>query len=138
MKPLFSFLLIPALLFSFSFIRAQDLKPVKSKGKYGYVDAGDNFIIKPKYRNAAAFSEGLAAVKKKKDWGYINTKEMLRYASGIKRHPLSEKDMRLSRIRAANGATLILKARRSSLSITIWHSASVTELPKLPKAINTH
>ena len=43
--------------------------------KFGYKDKDGNVIIKPRFFEAADFSEGLAAVKKGKTglWGYIDT-----------------------------------------------------------------
>ena len=48
---------------------AQDLTPKKNaRGKWGYVDNKDNWLIKAKYETAEEFSEnGLAKVKNSKE-----------------------------------------------------------------------
>ena len=48
------------------------LTPEEQDGLYGYVDYDGNVVIPFQYEDAAAFSEGLAAVKKNGKWGYIN------------------------------------------------------------------
>ena len=44
-------------------------------GKWGFVDAGGNVVIEPKYDKAKSFSNGYAAVMKDGMWGFINTSE---------------------------------------------------------------
>ncbi len=53
---------------------SEGLCPVKQDDKsgYGYIDKSGKMVIPPKYRAAAPFSEGLAAVKLKGKYGYIN------------------------------------------------------------------
>lgn len=50
---------------------------IKQGGKYGYIDARGNVVIKPQFVQAFGFSEGLAAVKvqdgTRLKWGYIDT-----------------------------------------------------------------
>src|SRR6185503_11490627 len=42
------------------------LFPVKSDGKYGYMDKSGKLVIKPQFAGASRFSEGLAAVQMEK------------------------------------------------------------------------
>ncbi|MGG1659211.1 WG repeat-containing protein [Brevibacillus sp. NRS-1366] len=52
---------------------SKGLAPVQtSNNKYGYIDVSGKFVIEPKYDEALAFSDGLAAVQIDKKWGYIN------------------------------------------------------------------
>lgn len=52
----------------------EDLIPYydKSKKLYGYKDTNDNILISPTFHYARNFSEGLAAVHKNYNWGFIN------------------------------------------------------------------
>ncbi|OPZ92615.1 MAG: KWG Leptospira [Firmicutes bacterium ADurb.Bin419] len=43
-------------------------------GKYGYIDESGNFIIDAKFDDGEEFKEGLAPVKLKEKWGFINKK----------------------------------------------------------------
>jgi len=54
-------------------LMAQDLVPVKTNGQYGFNRNG-NSVIAPQFLYATHFSEGLALVKTKTGWGYINEK----------------------------------------------------------------
>lgn len=50
--------------------------PIRIGAKYGYVDASGTMVIAPRFDDAQAFSEGLAAVRignpEDGKWGYIN------------------------------------------------------------------
>lgn len=48
------------------------LYPFRKNGKWGYMDAKGNVIVKPQYDNAYQFSDGLAAVRLKGKGGYID------------------------------------------------------------------
>lgn len=53
----------------------EGLASFSNDGLYGYMDKAGNVVIKPIYKNAFAFSEGLAAVMTdEKLWGFINKK----------------------------------------------------------------
>lgn len=54
-------------------LTAQDLTPVNVNGVYGFNRNG-NTVIAPQFLYATHFSEGLALVKTKTGWGYINEK----------------------------------------------------------------
>ena len=54
-------------------LTAQDLVPVKTNGEYGFNRNG-SAVIAPQFLYATHFSEGLALVKTKTGWGYINEK----------------------------------------------------------------
>ena len=79
MKKVFLFL-ISALLCVTTF--AQDLTPKEnSRGKWGYVDNKNTWLIKPKYDLAEEFTaDGLAKVKRDEKWGFVNKsgKEVVR------------------------------------------------------------
>ena len=51
-----------------------DLIPYRKGDKWGYCDKNKKIVLPCKYDDAKIFSEGLAAVKKDKMWGYINKK----------------------------------------------------------------
>ncbi|MBO5758806.1 MAG: WG repeat-containing protein, partial [Rikenellaceae bacterium] len=53
---------------------AQDLTPKKNaRGKWGYVDNKDNWLIKARYDIAEEFGpDGLAKVQKDDVWGFVN------------------------------------------------------------------
>ncbi|MDH4472615.1 MAG: WG repeat-containing protein [Fluviicola sp.] len=66
--------LLSVFILSISFqtgLTAQDLIPVNVNGVYGFNRNG-NTVIKPQFLYATHFSEGLALVKTKTGWGYIN------------------------------------------------------------------
>lgn len=44
---------------------------VKKNGLWGFVNTDGEMVIEPQYRNAGAFSEGLAPVETENGWGYI-------------------------------------------------------------------
>ena len=46
---------------------------VKENGKWGFIDADGEVVIKPTYENAKSFSNGLAAVCVDGFWGFINS-----------------------------------------------------------------
>jgi len=52
---------------------AQEYTPKEDKGKWGFVNSKNEWVIKPKYIAVNNFSEGLAAVQKGIKWGFINT-----------------------------------------------------------------
>jgi len=47
-------------------------RPALVPGKWGYIDHGGAFVVKPQYDGALSFAEGLAAVKIGSQWGYID------------------------------------------------------------------
>lgn len=48
--------------------------PIVEDGKWGYINAKGQLVIRPQFDAAERFSEGLAAVKVERGWFYINTK----------------------------------------------------------------
>ena len=44
------------------------------KGKIGYINNKGKIVIQPKYTDASIFQEGLAYVKVKNKYGFINKK----------------------------------------------------------------
>ncbi len=44
------------------------------KGQWGYIDKSGHFVIAPRFEEADKFSEGVAPVKLKDDWQYIDVK----------------------------------------------------------------
>ncbi len=59
------------------FLPENNLIPVKSGNKWGYVNSNGKYIINPQFKSASPFKEGLALVKSLGDnskLGYINTK----------------------------------------------------------------
>ena len=62
------------LLVSYGFTEAEDSKywPVEVDEKCGYEDKVFNIVIKPQFDNCDFFYEGLARVKIKDKWGFIN------------------------------------------------------------------
>jgi hypothetical protein len=46
--------------------------PCDNGRRWGYIDASGKFMIKPQFRTAEAFSEGLAAVQIGEKWGFID------------------------------------------------------------------
>src|SRR3989338_587856 len=68
-----SFLFAGLLLCIQTGIKAQDLTPVKVNGVYGFNRNG-SMVIEPQFLYATHFSQGLALVKTKTGWGYINEK----------------------------------------------------------------
>lgn len=55
-----------------SYLFEDDLCPVSSKGKWGYINKKGIEVIPLKYNECKEFSEGLAAVKLNNKWGFIN------------------------------------------------------------------
>jgi hypothetical protein len=54
---------------------SEGLASFSNDGLYGYMDKAGNVVVKPTYKNALGFSEGLAAVlTDDKMWGFINKK----------------------------------------------------------------
>lgn len=54
---------------------SEGLSPFSKDGLYGYMDKAGTVVIKPAYKNAMAFSQGLAAVQADNGlWGYIDKK----------------------------------------------------------------
>ena len=54
-------------------LRKQDpirLAPVQSDGGWGYINQAGRFVIKPQFREARSFSEGLARVQLGGKWAY--------------------------------------------------------------------
>jgi hypothetical protein len=52
---------------------AEGLLVVRQNGRWGYINHKAEFVIKPQFRRAESFSEGLAAVMNdQKKWGFIN------------------------------------------------------------------
>ena len=43
-----------------------------TSGKYGFIDSSGKYVIQPLFEDARPFSEGLAAVRLNKRWGYID------------------------------------------------------------------
>ncbi|MES2556271.1 MAG: WG repeat-containing protein [Bacteroidota bacterium] len=68
-----SFLFAGLLLCIQTTAQAQVLTPVKVNGVYGFKRNGST-VIEPQFLYATYFSEGLALVKTKTGWGYINDK----------------------------------------------------------------
>jgi len=86
---------------------AQTLTPQQNKkSKWGYVNEAGKAVIKHKYDNARAFSDGLAAVNKGGYWGLINEagKEVLKCKYNEVRY-FSEEGVAIvrSRINVSNG-----------------------------------
>ncbi len=66
---LFLILIISMVITSFS----ADLFPVKQRGKWGFIDKTGNIVIKPVYKDATIFIDGLAMVKHRNNLvGYID------------------------------------------------------------------
>ena len=101
-------LFIPLLLLFMSISTyAQTLTPQQNKkSKWGYVNEAGKAVIKHKYDNARAFSDGLAAVNKGGYWGLINEagKEVLKCKYNEVRY-FSEEGVAIvrSRINVSNG-----------------------------------
>lgn len=51
---------------------AQDLSAKHLNGKWGYVNKTGMWVVKPKFKQARDFKQGLGAVLKGKKWGFIN------------------------------------------------------------------
>ena len=51
---------------------ARKLFPVKSDGKYGFIDSHGKLLIPATFDEATGFSDGLAAVAINRKWGYID------------------------------------------------------------------
>ena len=56
--------------------QAQELRPVRKDGKYGYMNASGEFSIRPRFIEAEPFSEGLAAVA-------LDTGKLVVFAGGM-------------------------------------------------------
>ena len=58
----------------------EDLAAVQedANGKYGFIDSSGNYVIQPIFEDARPFSEGLAAVRLNKRWGYVDTSGEMR------------------------------------------------------------
>ena len=81
MNKLKTMALIASLIALYIGANAQTLTPQQNKkSKWGYVNEAGKAVIKHKYDNARAFSDGLAAVNKGGYWGLINEagKEVLK------------------------------------------------------------
>jgi hypothetical protein len=64
---------IPIVYRHVGFYFSEGLTPVETDQElWGYVDLSGKMIIKPQYKKASVFSEGLAAVMMGEDWGYID------------------------------------------------------------------
>ncbi|MCB1091113.1 MAG: WG repeat-containing protein [Verrucomicrobiae bacterium] len=50
----------------------EGLAVVEQSSGFGFVDKSGNFVVKPEWQGAEAFSCGLAAVKRNGKWGYID------------------------------------------------------------------
>jgi hypothetical protein len=50
------------------------LAAVKFEGKWGYVDKEGKYVINPQFDEAGNFEDGLAAVRVGERWGYIDPK----------------------------------------------------------------
>ncbi|MDR2420914.1 MAG: WG repeat-containing protein [Oscillospiraceae bacterium] len=50
---------------------------VRSGGKWGFIDSGGEYVVKPEYDGARSFSNGLAAVKIDGKWGFIDEENRL-------------------------------------------------------------
>ena len=65
--------IIYMILFSISFISANNLFPLKQDGKYGFIDKTGTWIIKPKYDEADNFnSKEFAKIRLNQKWGFID------------------------------------------------------------------
>lgn len=51
---------------------SEGLAAVKTKDKWGYIDADGKLVVEAVYDGASTFSEGLAAVQKNGYWGFID------------------------------------------------------------------
>jgi hypothetical protein len=65
-----------AFIFCFGFLGltavvGQTLRPVEANGKWGFVGADNQWVVKPKYDAAKPFSEGMAPIKVKQNWGFL-------------------------------------------------------------------
>jgi hypothetical protein len=66
------FLLLSVIIFFFQTrVNAQTLRPVEANGKWGFVDADNEWKVKPKFEGAKSFKEGMAPVKIKQYWGFL-------------------------------------------------------------------
>ncbi len=65
--------LILLLFTSVAFSWSQDLIPKEKKGKWGFVNKNNEWIIKAKFSEVNNFKEELACVRAKKKWGFIDT-----------------------------------------------------------------
>lgn len=107
MNKLKTMALIASLIALYIGANAQTLTPQQNKkSKWGYVNEAGKAVIKHKYDNARAFSDGLAAVNKGGYWGLINEagKEVLKCKYNEVRY-FSEEGVAIvrSRIYVSNG-----------------------------------
>lgn len=107
MNKLKTMALIASLIALYIGANAQTLTPQQNKkSKWGYVNEAGKAVIKHKYDNARAFSDGLAAVNKGGYWGLINEagKEVLKCKYNEVRY-FSEEGVAIvrSRINVSNG-----------------------------------
>jgi len=54
----------------------------ESGGRYGFIDHSGKYAIKPGFEDAKAFSEGLAAVRLNRRWGYVRTNGEMQIPNG--------------------------------------------------------
>lgn len=65
------------LIFWGAFVQAQkttSLYLIEQNNRLGYINKNGNVVIKPRFRNAGDFENGLAPAQENGYWGYINTK----------------------------------------------------------------
>src|SRR5690349_7143516 len=85
----------------------QKLFAAKEKKDFGYVDVNGNWVIKPDYDNAYAFSSGLGRVKKGGSWSYIDTNGQAITAFRFHRAFSFEGDVaRVGMVKAGGGAEI--------------------------------
>ncbi|MHA7056993.1 WG repeat-containing protein [Aquimarina sp. M1] len=60
------------LVFGLQILCSQELAKVREDGKFGYINKKVEFIIKPQFKKANSFADGVALVLDGKKWGYIN------------------------------------------------------------------
>lgn len=53
------------------FVTISGLAPIKTGGKWGFLDKTGKVTITPQFDDASSFSDGLASVKAGKKWGFI-------------------------------------------------------------------
>ena len=56
-----------------------NFKPFIENEKYGFTDENGNTIVKAKFDEVRNFHEGMAAVRKKDKWGFVNTEREAEY-----------------------------------------------------------
>ncbi|GHT08681.1 hypothetical protein AGMMS49525_17840 [Bacteroidia bacterium] len=75
--------------------------PVKSGGKWGYINLEGEYVIKPKFEEAQSFQDGLALVKSGGKWGYINLEGEYAIAPQFKEANSFHED--LARVKSVGG-----------------------------------